>query len=189
MYFLMRLSWLSHLLLCFGLLIVPAWMINLYYFHDSKTIWLEFSSGTSVMALLVGMTQLISMRHNAKVRDTLSACERYDSDGVITQCLRNLKDGEDSGKIASSPLTYSLDLITILNYFEGIAIGIDQGLYDKKVAKDHLEPIIAYYVDKYISAEAQQRFNIDGHSDYKRLIALNHEWLSGAKPQPTHYRA
>jgi hypothetical protein len=185
----MPISWLSNALLALALLVLPLWITSFYYLHDSKTIWLEFSSGTSALALLVGITQLISLRHNAKVRETLSACERYDSDGVITQCLRSLKQGEDSGEIALKPTAYSLDLITILNYFEGIAIGISQGLYDKKVAKDHLEPIIAYYVDKYMSSEAQRHFSIDAPSDYNRLIALHNEWRASPKPQPTHYRA
>jgi hypothetical protein len=161
----------------------------LYLYHDIKTIWLEISNITALLALVLGLTQLMSFRHNAKVRDTLSACERYDTDSVISECLRNLKRGEDSKDILTAPLSYSLDLITVLNYFEGIAIGIDQGLYDDKVAKDHLEPIVAYYVDKYISEEGSKLFNINARSEFNRLMKLDKKWRSKSAAEPTHYRA
>lgn len=185
----MRASWLTFSLFAPIILIGAFLGYGLYTFHDSKTIWLELSNATSLIALVIGLSQLISVRHNSKVRETLAACERYDTDSVLTQCLRNVKQGEDEQKIHINSLAYSLDIITILNYLEGIAIGISQGLYDEKVAKDHLEPIIRYHVEKHASPEAQQHFHFDALGDYDRLIALNQKWQEQRAHIPTHYRA
>jgi len=70
--------------------------------------------------IIIGRSQINSVRREAKLQRTLDICERWDTDPVIDQCLRRLSQADRSGDIQKNPQVYRIDAITILNFLESI---------------------------------------------------------------------
>jgi hypothetical protein len=100
--------------------------------------------------LAFAVYQVLSAREDAKINRTLAACDRYDTDPVLDAVARRLADSYDDGSIAANPKEHRVDLYSIFNYFESIAIGVSRGQYDEDIVKDQLSPIIIDHVDGYI---------------------------------------
>lgn len=137
--------------------------------------------------LIVGWRQITAARNEARGWQTLAACERYESDIVLDRCLRRLLQGNESGKLKTEPATYRIDVTTILNYLDGIAIGIEQYLYDESIVRDHLEPIVRWYVSNYLEAKFAESMDINPKEDYQRLMDLCERWSKDRLP--TRFRA
>jgi hypothetical protein len=76
-----------------------------------------------------------------------------------------------------------LDLYTILNYLESIAIGVKRGLYSGSVVRDYMEPIMIGSVEEYIVSgivtSAAPPVPVAGTvvgEDFENLIALVKSW-------------
>jgi hypothetical protein len=95
-------------------------------------------------------SQIISARKEARINRTLEACNRYDTDPILDAVTRRLATANDDGTLKTDPSKYRIDLYTLFNYFESISIGVNRGLYDASIVRDHLETIIKGYVDHYI---------------------------------------
>jgi hypothetical protein len=114
---------------------------------------------------------------------TLIACEKYDVDPVLDAICRKLSAAKDSGDLDSNPQTYRVDIYTVLNYLESVAIGARRGLYCRKVVRDHMEPIMVGYVEEYINTGLVSRAAAVGRggkvvtgADYQHMIALVRKW-------------
>lgn len=124
----------------------------------------------------IAWRQIHLLRRDQKNWETLKACEKYDTDPVLMAALQILRDARNSGELTSKPKTYSLEMITILNYFEGIVIGIEQRFYNEDIVYDHLKPIIEDHVSEFLS-EPSRTAILDGQSDsYSRLTHKLDEW-------------
>jgi hypothetical protein len=105
---------------------------------------------------------------------TLSVCEKYDLDPTLTKCCLTLAHaGRD--EIRKHPENYQSELITVLNYLDGIAIGIEQNLYVESLVRDHLERILKTHVEKTLVGSNAADLKIDA-SGYDRLIRLYNRW-------------
>jgi hypothetical protein len=137
------------------------------------------------LALVIfAVVQIRSARREARINRTLAACDRYDFDPVMDSILRKLATARDSGDLVANPQNYRLDLYSILNYLEGIAIGVDRGLYHRSVIKDYMEPVFVGCVEEYIASglilRAAPTVPIAGSvvetEDYVRMVALVRSW-------------
>jgi hypothetical protein len=97
-------------------------------------------------AVVVAWYQIGAIERSQKGWETLKACEKYDSDPVLDVAIKTLRNARNSGALISQPQHYTLEATSILNYLEGIAIGVRQGFYNEKIVKDHLEQIIKFHI-------------------------------------------
>jgi hypothetical protein len=152
------------------------------------------------LALVIfAVVQIISARKEARINRTIAACDRYDFDPSIDAVCRRLSEARDSGDLNANPRKYRLDLYSLLNYLEGIAIGVDRGLYHRDVLKDFMQPIFIGCIEEYITSGLVTRAAPDvavagsvASDDYDRMIALVKGWshvpwyrggLMSAKPK------
>jgi hypothetical protein len=92
------------------------------------------------------------LRQRTREWETIKACERYNFDPVIeaaTQLLWNASDGCTDYKRSGVD---KRDLIIVVNYLEGVAIGVRQELYIKAVVKDYISDLFDHAVTKYIES-------------------------------------
>ena len=130
----------------------------------------------ATLALFIAaLSQTISIRNEARRSRTLAICERYDFDPVLDRCLRNLRRAKASGSFEKDPVRYRIDVSTVLNYLDGIAIGIEQELYIEDLARDHLEPIVRDHVNEYLDPVMAKKLDFDPRG-FMRLIRLARAW-------------
>jgi hypothetical protein len=127
-------------------------------------------------------TQILSARREARINRTLAVCDRYDNDPILDQISRRLSVAHDDGSLSADPSKYRIDLYSIFNYFESIAIGVRRGLYDESIVRDHLELIINAHVDDLITSGIIGRAKVPmvaGADKYFfNLSALHQKWRS-----------
>jgi hypothetical protein len=71
-------------------------------------------------------------------RSTVTACERFDTDPVIHQITKRIWTASAGGQHYDPDHIDTHDLIALLNYFDALAIGVEQGFYDEAVVKAHM---------------------------------------------------
>jgi hypothetical protein len=118
--------------------------------------------------------QVRSAKADAKINRTLTACDRYDTDPVLDKVTRRIADGLDDGSLDKNLKEYKVDLYTLFNYFESIAIGVSKGLYDRDIVCDQLKPIIIDYVDDLIISNRAGLKNPS--EDFDHMMKLYREW-------------
>ena len=127
-------------------------------------------------ALFVGVfVQIRAARKDRRGWETLATCERYESDPILDQCSRTLRAARLSGDIDLHPELYKLDALTILNYLDGIAIGIDLGHYDGKIVQREMKDIVNALIDIYLVSDLAVRMEIYPDS-FAALLALRKKW-------------
>jgi hypothetical protein len=110
--------------------------------------------------------------------NTITACAKYDTDPVIHEVNSRLWKQSNGGKDYSSDNIDRLDLIIMLNYLDGIAIGVKQGVLSNAITKDHLGAIYIKVVDIIIPAV------FGNFDDYEAIEELRRSWKS---PKPPAY--
>lgn len=133
-------------------------------------------AGISGIALVaVGAWQISAARDERRGWETLKACERYDTDPILDLCSRNLKTAKASGDLHIDAEKYSIDAISLLNYLEGIAAGVEDGLYVESIAKKHMQTIVKGLIERYISSEVATKMKIFP-DEYSLLLELHRRW-------------
>jgi hypothetical protein len=123
----------------------------------------------------VAWYQIGAARDEAKLNRTLAACDRYDLDPVLDARSRRLAEVRDAGDLQGKVKAYRLDIFSILNYLESIAIGIEQGLYDENLVREYMEPIFVGCVEEYISSGVLQALDY-APTDFAKSAALCKKW-------------
>jgi hypothetical protein len=131
--------------------------------------------------VIVGSWQVFGIRSEAKRERTLSVCNHYDSDPILDAARRKITQGTRDGKLQTSPQDFSNDAISILNYLDSIAIGIDQNVYVEKMVRDHLESILTGYVSQLLEPELAKSLEFNA-ADFSHLVALNKRWIVSYVP-------
>ena len=67
--------------------------------------------------------------------ETIKACERYNFDPVIEAATKRVWEASKNGADYKRPEVAQRDLVVVLNYLDGIAIGVGQGLYIEYLSK------------------------------------------------------
>lgn len=113
--------------------------------------------------------------------ETLKACQAYDFDGVIDAATARIAKAAGLGKDYKSPNVSQRDVICVLNYLDGLAIGIEQKLYIEQIVRDHLGPVIDHAVTNFLDTAVVERHY------YPHLTNVHGRWFRGA--QSPNYKA
>jgi hypothetical protein len=130
--------------------------------------------GLTAGLLLFARHQIISAKAEAKITRTLAACDRYDTDTVLDKVTNRIADALDDGSLVANPKHFSVDILSLFNYLESIAIGVSRGLYDKEIVADMLKPIVVGHVDDLLLTDITGWKNPTG--DFDHLMKLYREW-------------
>jgi hypothetical protein len=110
--------------------------------------------------------------------ETLKICQRYDFDPIIDAATERIYAASNDGKDYRLPGVKQRDMICILNYFDGIAIGIEQNLYIEDIVRDHLGPMFAHAVTNFLDT------GLVPIAGLEKVQALNQRWS-----KPPGYRS
>lgn len=96
------------------------------------------------------LTQKKTEENDRKWR-TLQVCDRYDNDLIIHRIkddLRHYLKLRDTGHSFSNEakVTYRYSVRGLFNYFDSVAIGLQQELYMDEIVKPHLRGIISDWI-------------------------------------------
>ncbi len=135
------------------------------------------------LLILFAAMQIYFARREAQINRTITACDKYDLDPVLDEICRRLASARDNGDLETNPHIYRVDIYSVLNYLEAIAIGVKRKLYCGKVVRDQLETILTGYVQEYINSGLVSRAAaLDSgrrsatSADYEHMIALVASW-------------
>jgi len=98
-------------------------------------------------------------------------------------CIQKIRNAQESGALKRNPKKFRRQMVTILNFLDAIAIGIEQELYVEDLAYDHLEAIVKSFVRDLIDSGliVKAGYPIE---HWRRLIALRDRWQQG-RPIPS----
>jgi len=152
---------------------IPSWA-NLWAFSQA--------AGT-IALVIIAWVQISALRRERNIQqqfhinwESLRACEKYDSDPVLADALKTLRLARNSGDLRTNVKNYTLEMITVLNFLEGIVIGIEQEFYNEDVVYDHLHPILLDHVGEFLSDPYRNVILEDQRESYDRLIRKAEEW-------------
>jgi hypothetical protein len=135
----------------------------------------------TTLLVAVGLQQILDIRNQNRRWRTLEACDRYHQHAPLIDICRNLRRAQDSGEFQNDPKKFRPDIIVLLNYLDGLAIGIYQGLYIDELARDHLQIILNYHVEQYLKDGIPRKLDIETDA-YKYLMALDERWRTISQP-------
>ena len=116
-------------------------------------------------------------------RATVAACERFDTDPVIHQITKRIWTASAGGKHYDPDHIDTHDLIALLNYFDALAIGVEQGFYDEAVVKAHMSLMVSHAVSTFILTDPPGRFvKAEG---YEAVVRLHRKWQAGSSASGT----
>lgn len=115
-------------------------------------------------------------------RNTLDACQRYEKDPLLKEAMKNIwiatKLGTDYTLLREE---HHFDVITILNYFDGLASGMLQGVYIEEMAKDYLHEPLRKSVKALIRGESGDGWKADRGvfppSHFESLMKVYDRWF------------
>jgi hypothetical protein len=134
------------------------------------------------LLILFAAMQIFYARREAQINRTLTACDKYDLDPVLDAVCRRLATARDNGELEANPQSHRVDIYSVLNYLEGIAIGVKAKLYCGKTVRAQLESILISYVQEYIETDLVYRAGVLGvgkpitGADYEHMRALVKHW-------------
>lgn len=103
---------------------------------------------------------------------TLQACERYFTNSVVYAATRAVYAASKNGQIYDKDAMKHVehDLLTVLNYLNALAVGVDEGIYSGDIIKDHLPNTIMKVVDVLIPKL------VDQPAKWQPLLNLRDNW-------------
>jgi hypothetical protein len=144
---------------------------------DEVTFW---TAATALFTGAVGFVawyQIGEIKRQQRGWETLRICNVYDVDPVLDRAVCTIRSAVKQGK---SRIEVKLEITTLLNYFESIALGISQGFYEEKIVRIHLGDIMKAHADFYLSEPLISQLNFSSNFiSIKRLIA---RWYPNANP-------
>lgn len=133
------------------------------------------------LLVLGGLYQVSAIRHENKKAATLEQCFAYEANPVLSEAATTLRTAKDSGDLEKDPKKYRNQLVVLLNYLDGIAIGIAQGIFIEDLAWDHMNAIVARHLNTYVDSGLLQKADVM-REDYVCLLELRDRW-SRARPR------
>ena len=132
-------------------------------------------AAVTVVLVVLGRQQLISIRDESKQQRTIAICEKWDTDPVIDQCLRRLAEGWKTNDIFNNPRTFRIDAVSILNFLETLCTGIELGIYDEKLVKEFHKDTISDQIVDYIQNGLIEKMDLEIES-YESLQRIHQKW-------------
>ena len=116
--------------------------------------------------------------------NTLRVCERYYGDPVIAAATARIWAASQGGVDYGAAAISSHDLITVLNYLDGIAVGIKQHVYSPEIVKDHMESTFVKIIDVIRPAVVPRV--LPDWKGYEAISELRNGWLTVAVTSYSH---
>jgi hypothetical protein len=132
------------------------------------------SAASTFGLFLFAVIQVISIRASDRKWATIRLTNVFDVDPVLHECtkaIRRLSHGQDYSFATLEPELHSV--LTLLNYFASLAIGIEQGIYVEDIVRDNLEENIVRAVDKFITPEYEPHIK---RIELPALVGLRERW-------------
>ncbi len=151
---------------------------------DKIQIWIAvfaaLTAFSTVGLLVLAAFQIRSIRDENRKWETVRACNVFDTDPIVHVATKDIYAASDNGKDYSpaTMLSQVHNIITVLNYLDALAIGIDQGVYVESIAKDNLGSTIEKAVECFLDGQ-HPGIKV---SDFRTLKDLRGKWL----PKNTH---
>ena len=116
--------------------------------------------------------------------NTLRVCEFIYRDPVVYTASQRIWAASDDGTEYGNADIASHDLIVVLNYLDGIAIGIKQRVYSAEIVKDHMESTFVKIIDVIRPAVVPRI--LPDWKGYEAITELRNGWLMVAAPAYSH---
>ena len=124
---------------------------------------------------------LINNANNLSKWKSIEICELYNNDPVITQCSKHIRTNTKFFKNSDNIEDISHDAIVVLNYFDSLAIGRYQKVYQENILLDHFRFTLPVYI-KIVLKPLIDRHMLNEHN-YRYLIQMSEDWQKIADPQ------
>lgn len=157
--------------------------------HPADSVTAIAAVATAVFTFFIVLTawiQLSSSVSNQRKWATLQACDRYDSDPEISKAARifyRLANKRDDywWYLPQTLGELEVDGITLLNYFDSIAIGVLGELYVGRIVYDHLFGIIQKRIEFICDGGVPQLENLRSclDQDFSTVMYLYKWWKNG----------
>jgi len=125
---------------------------------DWNLLFAAVSAVATVGLVIIAWKQLGDIKQGQRNWATLQVCDKYDLDPIIRTVVSRLKNYENTRLDetvapvdANNGYGSKDDSITLLNYFDAIAIGMEQGFYVEDIVTDHLYGIMDGWIDILMS--------------------------------------
>ncbi|MFT5470866.1 MAG: hypothetical protein ACI8UO_005997 [Verrucomicrobiales bacterium] len=114
-------------------------------------------------------------------RATVEAVRRYESDPILRESIQKLwaktAQGTDYTLLDGDD---EFQVITVLNYFDGIANGIEQGVLVEGIVKDYLRVVLSKNVKALLKGQSGDTWVSDGpaapEEGFEVLVKLYTRW-------------
>ncbi len=126
---------------------------------------------------LIALGQISSAREENRITQTLIACGQYDTSTVIFESCKKIMAAKDAGTLVTDAYALRQEILTVLNFLDALAIGVQQGLYKKDLVKDHMQPIMARHISELIRSPVGTASTCT-EEYFTRLLALHDEWAA-----------
>ena len=114
---------------------------------------------------------------------TLNAVRRFESDPEVRDAVRhiwrktNTQNGTDYSLLTDEDRFH---VVTYLNYLDGVAVGLKQGVLDEAVAKDYLQHVVHKSVLGLLLGESGDSWragnSLVNPEHFENLILLQKQW-------------
>ena len=113
--------------------------------------------------------------------EKLKACQHYDFDPVLDGATQRLWEASEQGRNYRQPAINLRDMICVLNYFDGLAVGIEQNLYIEKVVRNHLGLVMNHADVNFIRSRVIQPGGLE------TLLTVHGRWFQ--QPRGPEYQS
>jgi hypothetical protein len=176
------------------LTLIGGAVVVAYIKHDNLRKVLEFS--TTVAATVAGLTGASyaaqSLTRNAeetKIDRTLSFISRWNDPGfekkLVIQLLRNIHDKPASVvkdfivKEVDEHNDLKSEVNTILNFFEEMALAINNKLVDENTLRDFFRGIVLTHIKSFNPWIEYRRSHSESKKVFQSLMELHERWQNG----------
>jgi hypothetical protein len=153
---------------------------------EQLTAWSSLASAIATVALVfVGFGSAVlafrsiwSAQEENRKWNTLNVCAQHEFSGTVSAAVRALENAfaaADGVPNREACRRLRVDAYTVLNYLDGIAIGVNQGLYIEDLAKDHLRTIVHLKVHDLLETTFAQDAPLD-KQDWNFLVGMAEKW-------------
>lgn len=142
---------------------------------DWRTVSIVWQGILITVLAVTGIYQLLTIRAQAKKSHTIDICKSFATDPLLFECRKKLREGRINGDLALHPHNYAIQILTVLNYFDNLAIGIYQGVYDETMVRAYHEQPLRLNVGRYLKGDRAIIFNIQPEA-LKYLLLLANTW-------------
>jgi hypothetical protein len=143
---------------------------------DWQNGWEMIGAFTTIALFGMAWYQIREVRRENRIERTLTACSRYESDATVEQCVRTLRKAFSAGSSDTEICRYQHEAIIVLNFLDTIAIGIDQDVYDDRLARDHMKSIVKKWNDLLLINPINLAALAIEKDDFKSLSCLWGRW-------------